>query len=280
MEVDENGLAGVTRLEGVGLDRAIGAAGDDLLDAREIFRRRGLVHQRADIFPDHAAAAPQHVQGDEGGERRIEPFDPGHDDQSDARQHAQRRHHVGHQMLAVGLQRRRPLRAALPDQNPAPERVEQGRGRADREAERGRLDRMGGQESLIGLAQDRERGEDDEHADRHGRNIFGLVVAVGMLLVGRARGDPNRDDRRQGRGDVDDAFERVRIERHAARQQKSRIFHGQHDKAHGETAEGDLVETHDREFHGVEFHGVSCAWTLAARASWAAPRRGGSRAAF
>src|SRR3546814_8045728 len=58
------------------------------------------------------------------------------------------------------------------------------RGRAaDRQAQRRRVDRPGRDEALPRFAQDRQRGEDAQHALDHRRQVLGLGVAVGMVVV-------------------------------------------------------------------------------------------------
>ena len=90
--------------------------------------------------------------------------------------------------------------------------------RVDREAQRRRVEHLGLETALIGLAQDHEGRHDDQHALENGGKVFHLVVAVGMVGV-RGRGaHANRHEGGQRRHHVDDALQRIRVQREAAGQ--------------------------------------------------------------
>ena len=99
--------------------------------------------------------------------------------------HAGRGDDVGEEMLAVGDERRRAAKLSLADQHEAPGGVDRGGDGADQQAPSGCLERSRSEEGEIGLAEDRERRDDDQHALDHHREILGLVVAIGMVGVGR-----------------------------------------------------------------------------------------------
>ncbi len=54
-----------------------------------------------------------------------------------------------------------------------------------------------------GVLEDRQRGDDDQHALDHGGEEFRLVVAIGMIGVGRNGGEPQRHQRDDAGRDVD-----------------------------------------------------------------------------
>ena len=56
----------------------------------------------------------------------------------------------------------------------------------------GGVDRPRVEKALIGLAQDRQSGDNNQHALEDGREIFHLVMAVGMIFIGRLRAEANR----------------------------------------------------------------------------------------
>ena len=83
----------------------------------------------------------------------------------------------------------------------------------------------------------RTAASDDQRAFEHGREILSLVVAEGVALVGRLRADAHGDERGDGRHDVDDAFERVGIERDTARPEIGEILEPHDGKRHGDAGQ-------------------------------------------
>jgi hypothetical protein len=77
----------------------------------------------------------------------------------------------------------------------------------------------------VALPQIAARTDDDR------RHIFGLVVAVGMACVGRASRYPHRDDGRDRRRHVDDAFQGIGIGSQAAGIEIGGELDGRHHKA-------------------------------------------------
>jgi len=113
------------------------------------------------------------------------------------------------------------------------------------DVERG--DRLRVEIAEIGLAHDRERGDHDQHAFHHRRQIFGLVMPVRVVGVRRHRAQADGKECRDRGGDIDDALRRVGIERDAAGDAIGRVFERKHDHTDGNTAKGqpdDLL--HDR----------------------------------
>ena len=83
---------------------------------------------------------------------------------------------------SAGERRARPCA----DENAAPDAVDRAGNSVDRQGPRtGCIEHARRQEGVPGLAEDRDRRNDDEHAFQHHGEIFGLVVAVRMVGVGR-----------------------------------------------------------------------------------------------
>ena len=92
----------------------------------------------------------------------------------------------------------------------------------------------------MGFPQDGEASGHDQRADSHGRQVFRLLMAVRMLGVRRTRGTSDRHDRGSRRHHVDDALQRVGIERDAARRQVGDVLDRQHQEADGQVASRDF----------------------------------------
>ena len=97
----------------------------------------------------------------------------------------------------------------------------------------------------IGPPQNDERGDADKDAFYHGREILDLVMPIGVIGVGRNRAQPHRQEGADGGRHIDDAFERIGIERDAAGEEIGRVFQRKHDKAYGDAAKREP----DDEFH-------------------------------
>ena len=92
------------------------------------------------------------------------------------------------------------------------------------------------------LAEDQQRGDNDQRALEHGGKVFRLVVAERVIAVGRVRADPDRDQRGNRGHEVDDALERVREQRDAARHQVGNVLDAHDHERDADAAGGnDLV---------------------------------------
>ena len=89
--------------------------------------------------------------------------------------------------------------------------------RADGKAQHRRIEGFRVEEAVIGFTQDEDGGHDDEGPLDHRREILGLVVPELMVLVGGRGGHAQGDEGEGRRRHVDDALQRVRIERETAR---------------------------------------------------------------
>ena len=98
------------------------------------------------------------------------------------------------------------------------------------------------QERIVGLVKDQQRGHDDQHALDHGREVLGLVVAELVAAVGRLGRDVDGIERDRRRDQVDDALQRVGIERDAARHPVGRVFEAQDDARHDDRGDGGKLQ--------------------------------------
>ncbi len=64
------------------------------------------------------------------------------------------------------------------------------------------------------LGKDQQCRNDDQHALKHGGEIFGFVMAVLVVAVGGLVADLDRPEGRSGGNHIDDRFQRIRIKRH------------------------------------------------------------------
>ena len=142
-------------------------------------------------------------------------------------------------MMAVGDQRRRLVALALRDEDPRPYAVDRGGKAVDREALPGRVDHVRRLPRAPDLGEDEQRGHDDQHALQHGGEIFRLVVAVLVLEIGRLVADADRPEGGTGGDDVDDGFQRVRIERDGAGHPPRDEFQPHHRKGDEDRPDGE-----------------------------------------
>ena len=141
---------------------------------------------------------PQDVQRDQRRDERIEDEPAGERHQRDADKHADRRDDVGQEVLGVGEQCRRApaLRRTRNSRRHQTALIDASQAPLIASPSAGAVERLRVEIAEIGLAQDGERGDDDQHAFEHGREIFGLVMPVGVICVGRDRARAARQRRR------------------------------------------------------------------------------------
>ncbi len=100
-------------------------------------------------------------------------------------------------------------RRAGAEEHPGDEQVDdRGRDR-DPDAKRELLDRLGGEQPADRGVEDARGGEHDERALEAAGEVLRLAVAVAVVLVLRPRRRGERDERHDGRGQVDQRLERV-----------------------------------------------------------------------
>ena len=151
------------------------------------------------------------VDGDEDRQHRVEPQPAGRKRQNETGEHPGRRHHVGHDVLAVGDQRRRSGAASRADKDRREDAVDDRRKEIEPEAgARLGYRHLAAHQRRRRLAQDQERRQHDQHALQHGRHVFRLVMAERMVRVGRPLRIGVGREGRDGRDHVDDRFQRVR----------------------------------------------------------------------
>ena len=77
---------------------------------------------------------------------------------------------------------------------------------------------------IPGFGKNQQGRDHDQHAFDHGGEEFRLIMAVGMIGVGRASGKGQRHPGYDAGGDIDGALERVGIEGGAAGQPPGDAF--------------------------------------------------------
>jgi len=98
---------------------------------------------------------------------------------------------------------------AAAEQQRRPGRVRPGGDRRDQQAGQRRLRRALVRQGGPGLVQDHDGGDDDQRAFEHGRQVFRLGMAVGMVGIGRHGGEADRQQRCRGGRDVHHALQRI-----------------------------------------------------------------------
>ena len=129
--------------------------------------------------------------------------------------------------------------AAGADQERRPDEVDDGRDAVDREAGPGLVEAGGRRPVRQTSTRISSAATHDQHAFQHRREIFGLVVAERVILVGRLVADADRPEGRQRGDHVDDRFQRVGIERHRAGQPPCEQLQAEHDEGNDDRPEGE-----------------------------------------
>jgi hypothetical protein len=96
------------------------------------------------------------------------------------------------------------------------------------------------EEPEVCLAEDQDRGDRDEDADDHRRKILDLVITVGQGGVRRPCRELHCRERNAGRHQVDDALERIRVERDRSGPPRRERLERKHDDRDGKAAEREL----------------------------------------
>jgi hypothetical protein len=155
------------------------------------------------------SAGPDDVEPDRDRDHRVEPVQAGEQHQAQTRQHAERRPHVGHQVLAVGLQHDRAVLAAVVQQHARRDEVHRRRRQPDQCAEFQVAQRLGAEEPADGVSGGAEPREDDEDPFEAAGEVLDLLVTERVAAVGRSRRVPQRDVGGDRRRQVHETFERV-----------------------------------------------------------------------
>ena len=141
---------------------------------------------------------------------------PGELDQGQADQHAGRGEGVGAQVRRVALQRRRVVRPRLPREDRRDGEVGEHREAHHRDADPERVD-LGPDHQPVGRLVDDDPGADqDQHPLDRRRQALDLLVAVGVLGVGRLVGFADRDEGDHRGDQVDQRVDRLGDDRDRA----------------------------------------------------------------
>jgi hypothetical protein len=112
-------------------------------------------------------------------------------------------------MLGVGLEGDGLVSLPHSEEHPGDREVDHRGQRVGQEAERGILDRLRLDEAADGGDHDADGGRYDQQPFEAAGEVFGLGVAVGVLLVGRARRHPEGVERHQRGHQVGERLQRV-----------------------------------------------------------------------
>src|SRR6188472_2274633 len=149
-------------------------------------------------------------------------------------------------MVRVGDQGRRAAAAPDAEQEEAPATVDCGGKTVNNKPEGRSVKRLRIEKAEIGFAHDGERGHDNQHTFQHSREIFGFVMAIGMIRVRRHRAPSHGEKGGNSGRDIDDALGRVREKCDAPGDIIGCVFENEHQHADDDAANSqpdDLIHT-------------------------------------
>ena len=117
--------------------------------------------------------------------------------------------HVRHQVMRVGFQGDGVVPLSGAGEHPGHKKIDERRRHRDGEPDPDLLDGCRIPEPLQRRPGDGERGYQDQRALETAREVLGLAVAVGVLLVGGAGGEGEHRQRHNRRSEVDQRLDRV-----------------------------------------------------------------------
>ena len=191
------------------------------------------IHEALGRAPHQLHALFQNVQRHGDGRHRIQPQPPGQGRARNAHQHTSRGPHVGDQVAGIGLQRDGAVLARRAEHHPGQQPVQ---GRAEHrqaQAPAHLRDGLRVEQAVPGCPQDACRHAHDEDALEPRRKVFGLVVAVGVVVIGRALRHRHHGQRKHGAGQVHKRLHRVRQQTHRARDHPGQRLERNGDYRHG-----------------------------------------------
>ena len=198
-------------------------------------RLRRRVHQAADRRPHHPHAGPQHVHADAERQQRVHPQrsrsrSPAPTPSSTPAEVTTSVIRCCPSATSAGERSRRPVRISSQDQAPFSTVASAFSARPSVD----HLQRAQRVPGHPGMLEDRDRGDDDQRALDDRREQLRLAMAVRVVGVGRHRRDPQRAQRQGAGHHVDDALQRVRIQRGAAGDPPGSRLQPQHQDSPGQ----------------------------------------------
>ena len=224
------------------------------------------VHQPGGGAPHQVHRLAQDVQRHQDGQHRIQPGPAGEQHADQPGHDADRGPDIGEEVARVGFQRDRAVLPRRPQHLPGQRAVDRGAHQRQHHAHAQRLQRLRRAQPLDRGPADPQRGDQDQRALEGAGEILRLVVAEGVVLVGRAAGDGHHRQAEERAGQVHPRFEGVRQQAHRARPPPGGRLQGdgQHRHEHRELQ----VLLH---LHGADFAGPRMAPVRLARPPWRAP---------
>ena len=209
VHVDETALAGAARRDMVEAHRLVPKAGQHGFDVPDHLGLERLIHQAVGRAVHERIAFAHDVQRHADGDHRVEPLPAGQLDGDEADDDARRRPHIGDQVARVGFERHRALRARLAQHADRQARIEHRAEHRQRDAQRDGVERLRVGEPVNRGPDDAQRRGEDQHALEAAGEVFGLVVAIGVAIVGRSLRDGDHQQRKRRSGQVDERLHRV-----------------------------------------------------------------------
>ena len=121
-------------------------------------------------------------------------------------------------MPGIGLQRQRAVLPGGTKHPPGQHTIERRTAQRQGQTPTDLLDRLGVKQAMHRHPNDAQGGHQDQDAFKTGRKILGLVVAIGVIVVCRARRNRHHHQAKHRTGQIDQRLHRVR-------QQANRIGH-------------------------------------------------------
>ena len=210
MEVGETARAGFPRPQCVIVHAGFQIGFDDRPHVLLFRDRQSVIHQSVKRAPHQVEAGPNNVAGGEQADQRVEDADPGEPDDPQPDEHGRRRPDIGHQVLAVGFEHDGLGFPTDSQQDLGNREVDGRRCQPDGEANVQVLRQFRRKELADGVPSDTAgRGQDQRSFQATGEKLD-FLVAVGVRPVHGLGGVPQREQRGDGRQQIDDGFGGVR----------------------------------------------------------------------
>src|SRR3954466_11078143 len=242
VERDEPARARLMRTERVELPPVVRIPGERSLQRLLILAGKRGVHQTGDGAADETDPRGDDVAGDDQGHDGIERLPTGQRHGADTHEHAGGGPDVGQEVVGIGFERDRlvPLARAQQDQTDA--EVHQRGGDGDQQAEADVLEGPGADQPMHRGGADGAGGHEDQRAFDDAREVLRLVMAEGVLVVGRTGGDDQHRQRHERAGKVDERFQRIRQQTDRIREEVGPCLQGNRDERRGDGEPGEACQ--------------------------------------
>ena len=180
-----------------------------ILDLLHHVGLHGLIHQALRGAPHQVSPFPQNIQSNADGGQRVEP-DPARQCHTGQTQHdTNRSPDVGHQVPGIGLQRNRSMHFCRTEHHPGQQAVERRTQHRQSQAPTQVLQGLRLEQPPRCGPDNAQSDAHNEHAFKAGREVLRLVMSIRVRFVGRALGDGDHHQRKDGAGQVHKRLHRV-----------------------------------------------------------------------